>query len=169
MLERIRFPEMDGRADAFPFNISALQGLEVLEFAASVTLFVGENGSGKSTVLEALAGATRLPTTPPLARQLARGPAAGSIAAIERKYGANLDANSHGEAFLKLFRERFVPGGLATHSPILMAIPNAIIYSLDQRPVGRVEFQELEHVWLMRDFLSQPERFLRHVWTDGGG
>ena len=106
-----------------------------------------------------------------LARMLARGPAAGSVAAIERKYGADLDANSHGESFLKLFRERFVPGGLylldepeaalspqsqlgflammrdmvdqdsqfliATHSPILMAVPGARIFDFDSRPRTR--------------------------------
>ena len=62
MLERIHFPEMHGRADEFPFNIQALHGLEALEITTPVTLLVGENGSGKSTVLEALAAATRLPT-----------------------------------------------------------------------------------------------------------
>ena len=31
---------------------------------------------------------------------------------MEKRYGAQLDANSHGESFLKLFQSRFVPGGL---------------------------------------------------------
>lgn len=39
----------------YPFSISALQGLERLDFRSNVTFFVGENGSGKSTVLEAIA------------------------------------------------------------------------------------------------------------------
>ena len=39
-----------------------LQGLEALELTTSVTFLVGENGSGKSTFLEALAAATGLPT-----------------------------------------------------------------------------------------------------------
>jgi predicted ATPase len=39
----------------YPFNIPVLsKGLDV-EFTSHVTFFVGENGSGKSTVLEALA------------------------------------------------------------------------------------------------------------------
>jgi len=29
-----------------------------------------------------------------------------------RHYGADLNANSHGQSFLKLFQSRFVPGGL---------------------------------------------------------
>jgi len=131
------------------------------------------------------------------ARGLARGPAVASLAALERRYGVDLDANSHGESFLKLFRSRFVPGGLylldepeaplspqsqlgliamlkemigedaqfiiATHSPILLAFPGATIYTLDERPPKRVAFDDLEHVRLTRDFLNDPEAFLRHL------
>ena len=46
------------------------------------------------------------------AKGLAKGPLAGSIADMERRYGVDLDANSHGQSFLRLFRSRFVPGGL---------------------------------------------------------
>ena len=46
------------------------------------------------------------------ARGLAKKPLAASLADMERRYGVNLDENSHGESFLKLFRSRFVPGGL---------------------------------------------------------
>jgi predicted ATPase len=46
------------------------------------------------------------------AKGLAMGPARASLADMERRYGANLDANSHGQSFLKLFQSRFVPGGL---------------------------------------------------------
>ena len=136
-----------------------------------------------------------------LARILAKGPANRSLGEMEGHYGEDLDANSHGESFLKLFQSRLVPEGLylldepeaalspqsqlaflamikagvddgsqfliATHSPIIMAIPGATIYSFDQRPVGAMEFEDLEHVNLMRDFLAQPERFLRHLWADG--
>jgi predicted ATPase len=46
------------------------------------------------------------------AKGLASGPVAASLADMERRYGVDLDANSHGESFLKLFAGRFVPGGL---------------------------------------------------------
>ena len=46
------------------------------------------------------------------AKGLAMGPAAASLADMEQRYGADLDANSHGQSFLKLFQSRFVPGGL---------------------------------------------------------
>ena len=41
--------------DAYPFRIPAVRELGHIEFHPNVTFFVGENGSGKSTVLEGLA------------------------------------------------------------------------------------------------------------------
>lgn len=41
--------------DDYPFNIPAVRELDLIEFHPDVTFFVGENGSGKSTVLEAIA------------------------------------------------------------------------------------------------------------------
>lgn len=46
------------------------------------------------------------------AKGLAQGPMAASLGDMERRYGVDLDANSHGQSFLKLFQSRFVPGGL---------------------------------------------------------
>ena len=46
------------------------------------------------------------------AKGLALGPALGSIAAMDQRYGENLDENSHGQSFLKIFRARFAPDGL---------------------------------------------------------
>jgi predicted ATPase len=122
---------------------------------------------------------------------LRRGRRRASLAELEDRYGIDLDANSHGESFLRLFRSRFVPGGLylldepeaplspqsqlgliamlkemvtqdaqfiiATHSPMLLAFPNADVYSFDEQPPRCVPFEELEHVRLTRDFLNNPE------------
>jgi len=52
---------------------------------------------------------------------------------------------------------------IATHSPILMALPGATILSFDDPPVRALEYDEVEHVRLTRDFLEAPERFLRHL------
>jgi predicted ATPase len=49
---------------------------------------------------------------------------------------------------------------IATHSPILLSYPGAIIYSFDRAPVERVEYGDVEHVRLTREFLNRPERFL---------
>jgi len=53
-------PEEGGGA-AFPFSVPAIATLTELELTTPVTLLVGENGSGKSTFLEALAIASGLP------------------------------------------------------------------------------------------------------------
>lgn len=133
-----------------------------------------------------------------LARLLARGPAAGSIAEMEARYGHDLDARSHGESFLQLFQSRFVPDGLylldepeaalspqsqlaflsmmsdmvgqggqfvvATHSPLIMAVPGAALYSFDSSPLARVPYEDLDSVKLLKDFLQAPERYLRRIW-----
>lgn len=47
---------------AYPFNLPLVQRFEELPLESSMVVFVGENGSGKSTILESLAAAIRLPT-----------------------------------------------------------------------------------------------------------
>ncbi len=129
------------------------------------------------------------------ARGFAALPAAASIHELDRRYGPELDARSHGEGFLKLFQSRLVPGGLylldepeaplspqnqlallalvrasvadgsqfliATHSPIVLALPDAEILSFDEAPPRRVAYDDLEHVRLTREFLNDRERYLR--------
>lgn len=48
-------PDISIDWDAWPFCIPAVRDMEQLAFHPNVTFLVGENGSGKSTVLEALA------------------------------------------------------------------------------------------------------------------
>jgi predicted ATPase len=43
--------------DCYPFNIPAIRKLQSLTFHPDVTFIVGENGCGKSTILEAIASA----------------------------------------------------------------------------------------------------------------
>ena len=52
---------------------------------------------------------------------------------------------------------------IATHSPMLMAFPNASIYSFDSEGMRLVAYEQVEHVTLMRSFLSNPQRYLRHI------
>ena len=40
--------------DVYPFCIPAIKELDFLEFHPDVTFFVGENGTGKSTLIEAI-------------------------------------------------------------------------------------------------------------------
>ena len=48
-------PEQYPTADRYPFNLSLLRETGTIVFDSPVSLFCGENGTGKSTVLEALA------------------------------------------------------------------------------------------------------------------
>jgi len=52
---------------------------------------------------------------------------------------------------------------IATHSPVLMAYPGAVIYSLDRDPVRQTGYEDLEHVKFTKEFLAAPGRFLKHL------
>lgn len=54
-LRRMRIDWEKVPKDSYLRGIAALRGIEELQFHAPVTFFVGENGTGKSTLLEALA------------------------------------------------------------------------------------------------------------------
>jgi hypothetical protein len=55
-LQRVELQEVpDSDYHAYPFNIPAVREMSNIQFHADVTFFVGENGAGKSTVLEAIA------------------------------------------------------------------------------------------------------------------
>jgi predicted ATPase len=43
------------RWDQYPFNVPPIASLETIEITSRVCFFVGENGTGKSTLLEAIA------------------------------------------------------------------------------------------------------------------
>ncbi len=111
--------------------------------------------------------------------------------------GVSLHAQSHGESFFTLFRERFRSNGLyfldepeaalsprrqleflvilhdyirrggqfviATHSPIIMAYPDARIYSLDSQGIREVPYLETEHFLITRGFLSNPRRSIEDL------
>ena len=47
--------EMDINKKVYPFNIPALKNFKELDFDSPVTILVGENGMGKSTLIEAIA------------------------------------------------------------------------------------------------------------------
>jgi len=50
---------------------------------------------------------------------------------------------------------------IATHSPILMAYPDACIYQCGREGIEKVAYQDTEHFQVTRDFLANPERMLR--------
>ena len=129
-------------------------------------------------------------------KRLATGAVRNQRAAMERRYGDNPDARSHGEWFIEMIKTRVHDNGLylldepetplspihqlsllslikdqasrncqfiiATHSPILMALPGARILNFDQR-IEPIEWQDVEHVAITRAFLNDPHSFLRHL------
>jgi predicted ATPase len=53
---------------------------------------------------------------------------------------------------------------LATHSPILMAYPDAWIYQFSPTGIARVAYEDTEHYQITRDFLANPQRMLRELF-----
>lgn len=109
----------------YPFNIPAVRHLRIQEgitLNKPVTFFVGENGTGKSTLIEAIAVAM----------------------------GFNPEGGSRDFRF-------------ATHSPILMAYPNADILQFTESGIRKVAYQETDHYKITKQFLDTPERMIRYL------
>lgn len=219
--------------DSHPYNVPSVRALESISFHADVTFFIGENGAGKSTVLEAIAlalgfnmeGGTKgvqLNTareTAPLHRSLKlsrsyktprdgyffRAESFHNVATymddmpdyLESYGGGSLHARSHGEAFMAVLLNKFKGNGLylldepeaalspnrqlaalsaihqlveqdsqfiiATHSPILLAYPNAKILQFDGGGITEVAYEDTGHFAITRDFLNHYPRRLEQL------
>ena len=217
----------------------AVAAIEQLRFDRAVTVLAGDNGSGKSTILEAVAEAIgfaaeggeleRWGELPAVPRRVIHDaliplltptkPRNGYYLRAESFFnvanlidsdaartpdvsiygGVPLHQQSHGESFLALAANRFGRDGLylldepeaalsvsgalallavitraaaagaqfiiATHSPILLACPDARVYELDDDGVDTPPYDELQAVSLTRGFLAAPERYLRALQT----
>lgn len=55
---------------------------------------------------------------------------------------------------------------IATHSPILLAYPNATIYVLDETGIHSAAYEETEHYQLTRRFLTDTERMVRALLSE---
>lgn len=55
---------------------------------------------------------------------------------------------------------------IATHSPILMAYPDAWIYQCTSDGVERVAYEDTEHYRITRSFLSNPQRMLEILFEE---
>lgn len=223
--------------DAYPFNIPAVRHLakvKQLTFEKPVTFFVGENGTGKSTLIEAIAVAmgfngeggsrdfffstqdTHSELYDYLTITKSVSPKDGFFLRAESFYntasylmknstmvrygGVSFHEQSHGESFLTLVRERFEGNGLyildepesalspqrlmsllvlmdqlvkqnsqfliATHSPILMAYPNADILELSDNGIRRVDYRDTEHYKITKQFIDMPERMVSYLLNE---
>jgi predicted ATPase len=55
---------------------------------------------------------------------------------------------------------------IATHSPIIMAFPGAVILNLDGEKVEQINYEDIEHVRITKTFLENPERYLKALFED---
>lgn len=55
---------------------------------------------------------------------------------------------------------------IATHSPILMAYPDATIYQLSDQGIERVAYEDTEHYQVTRSFLTGRERYFREIFAE---
>lgn len=228
---------------SYPFNLPAVAELERLEFHPKVTYIVGENGMGKSTLLEAIAVAlgfnpeggtlnmnfATAETHSELYRylRLARGavrPHDGFFFRAESYYnlataideldqqsmagraikdsygGKSLHMMSHGESFFATFLNRFGGRGLyildepeaalspyrqmamlsrihelvghrsqfiiSTHSSILMAYPDSIMYQLTPAGIERTVLEETDHFVIMKGFVNNRAGMLEELFKE---
>lgn len=229
-----------GRATAnhWPYTLPVVRHIwqHGLTLNRGVTVLIGENGTGKSTVVEALAAAwgRRITTFREdwLQRAVAEpsaedsdlhrsmrlaytrgGPTGGLFLRAERLHSQAgvfsrrgrwserieepLLSRSHGEGFLKVLTGMAVEPGLyimdepesalsfdsclmllqimadmrstgsqivlATHSPILAAMPHATVLQLDADGINPVSYEHSDLVTSWRSFLQTPDRYLRHL------
>lgn len=247
ILDKVKI-KFDNNIDVnrYPFSLNIIKNLKDIEFTRQVTFFVGENGTGKSTILEAIAnkagfgseGGSRniqfktseektYSGTQNLSAQFTLSwrqkpkngyffraesffNVANYIDYLERECGGNaygpyggksLHEQSHGESFLAFFHNRLGKEGffvfdepeaalspqrqlsllviiheicknpnsqfiIATHSPIILAYPNATIYSCDANTLAKIDYSDTKHYQITKQFLDNPNRYLHHLFKD---
>ena len=210
------------------------QDTELVSFSTPITFFMGENGTGKSTLLKALAhrcgihiweSESNLRCQPnphennlykAVSVEWADGPVPGSYfgSQIFSHFAKNLEewaindaemlnyfggkslvTQSHGQSLMSYFSSRYRIKGLylldepetalspssliellnllirtarsghaqfiiATHSPLLLACPGALIYSFDSPVIQPVRYEDTAYYHLYKNFMNHPEKFI---------
>lgn len=57
---------------------------------------------------------------------------------------------------------------IATHSPILLGFPNAMIYNFDDGEIAPIRYEETIHYILTKRFLNAPERVIEELFREEG-
>ena len=55
---------------------------------------------------------------------------------------------------------------VATHSPIIMAYPNAVIYWFSEEGIAPIQYADTEHYKTTRGFLANPTRYLNELMRE---
>jgi predicted ATPase len=234
--------EKVGDPAAYPFCLPFLQKEFDLGFDRAITIIVGENGTGKSTLLEAIGalagydeaggGKGYMPVDHSWALEKMGGRLSTALraswlpkitkgwffraesffsvaryldkAAKDDPFGGpppDFLSHSHGEGFLRFFEERCRRQGIfifnepesalspsrqieflkllrrmdqsglsqvimATHSPMLMAFPNARLLQLTKYGLDPVRVEDTEHYRLMREFWTNPKAFIETMMDE---
>jgi predicted ATPase len=225
---------------AYPFCLPFLQDDFELSLDRPITIIVGENGTGKSTLLEGMAvlagfdeaggGKGYRPVDHSNALEVMGGELSEALRAswlpkitngwffraesffsiaryldqAARDVGAlgpDFLSHSHGEGFLCFFEERCQRQGIfifdepesalsparqmeflklmrrmeesticqivmATHSPMLMAYPNARLLRLSKYGLDPVTVEQTDHYKVMREFCDDPAGFVEAVMAE---
>jgi predicted ATPase len=73
-------------------------------------------------------------------------------------------------SFLSIIHALETPGHaqfiIATHSPILLAYPGAVLYGFGEDGISEISYRETDHYQLTRDFLNSPDRYFKHLFAD---
>lgn len=71
-------------------------------------------------------------------------------------------------SFLRVIHDLATPGHaqflIATHSPIILSYPGAVLFSLDGGAIREVSYRDTQHFLVTRDFLNSPESFFKHLF-----
>ena len=63
--------------------------------------------------------------------------------------------------YCKTHESQFI---IATHSPILLAYPNADIYSFDKSEITKIKYEETESYQITKNFLQSPQSYLNRLF-----
>ena len=55
---------------------------------------------------------------------------------------------------------------ISTHSPILMAYPDAQIYELSQSGIASVDYRDTEHYRITKQFVEAPDKMIHYLLDD---